>query len=263
MTANYPFRFFRMGGVDQVVLETSDDVRHLKELDIKLWMAVAMPTKGIALDKRLIRFLDENEDGRILVPDILRAIDWLDARLASLGGLFTSTDEIALEDISDEELRTNAAKMLNGESTSINLERLTAIRERFKSGSENGDGIITAASARNDEERALIESIIKAQGSVEDRSGEAGIDKEKIAAYFDDASALLTWRKRGESEELRPFGDATASLAALLRELNPKLDDYFTRSRMAAFDPRAVNASHGADTDFAALLAAPLSFDAP
>lgn len=263
MTANYPFRFFRMGGVDQVVLETSDDIRHLKELDIKLWMAVAMPTKGIALDKRLIRFLDENEDGRILVPDILRAIDWLDARLASLGGLFTSTDEIALEDISDEALRTNAAKMLNGESTSINLERLTAIRERFKSGSENGDGIITAASARNDEERALIESIIKAQGSVEDRSGEAGIDKEKIAAYFDDASALLTWRKRGESEELRPFGDATASLAALLRELNPKLDDYFTRSRMAAFDPRAVNASHGADTDFAALLAAPLSFDAP
>lgn len=261
MTANYPFRFFRMGGVDQVALETSDDIRHLKELDIKLWMAVAMPTKGIALDPRMLRLLDENDDGRILVPDILRTIEWLEARLNSLAGLFTDTDEIALDDIADEALRTNTAKMLGDGETSITLEKLSAIRERFQSGTENGDGIITADIARSDEEKALIEAIVAAQGSAEDRSGDPGINKEKVEAYFGDAKALFAWRKKGQSEEIRPFGDGTDSLAALLRELGPKLDDYFTRSRVAAFDPRAVDASHGGDDDFAAIVKMPLSLD--
>lgn len=251
-----------MGGVDQVVLESGDDIRHLKELDIKLWMAVAMPTKGISLDPRLIRFLDENEDGRILVPDILRGVDWLDARLDSLDGLLAGSDEIALRDISDDDLRENAAKLVGAEDESISLEKLAAIRERFRSDKENGDGIITPANARDEEERALIEAIIKAQGGLEDRSGDLGIDKDKISAYFADAEALLAWRKRGNTEELRPLGSATEELAGLLRELGPKLDDYFARSRVAAFDARAINASHGGDADFLALMQKPLSLDA-
>lgn len=259
MTAIYPFRFFRMGGVDQVVLEKGDDIRHLKELDIKLWMAVAMPTKGIALDPRLVKLLDDNDDGRILVPDILRLIDWLDERLVSLDGLFECSDEIALEQIKDEALRTNTSKMLGAEETCITLEKLEQIRERFTSSSDNGDGVITAESGRTPEERARIEAIIKAQGSIEDRSGEPGIDEARVKAYFEDAATLLSWRKRGDEVSLRPFGDATDSLAALLRELGPKLDDFFTRSRVAAFDARAIEASHGADDFFTSIVEEPLT----
>ena len=35
--AHHIWRFFRSGGFDQVRLETADDLRHLSELDPKLW----------------------------------------------------------------------------------------------------------------------------------------------------------------------------------------------------------------------------------
>ena len=42
MTAPYRWTFYRSGGVDQVALQTADDLLHLHELDPKLWIALSM-----------------------------------------------------------------------------------------------------------------------------------------------------------------------------------------------------------------------------
>jgi hypothetical protein len=44
------WKFFRAGGFDQVKLETGADLMHLHELDLKLWVALACPTKGLEFD---------------------------------------------------------------------------------------------------------------------------------------------------------------------------------------------------------------------
>ena len=36
------WRFFRSGGFDQVQIETADDLRHLAELDQKLWAVLVL-----------------------------------------------------------------------------------------------------------------------------------------------------------------------------------------------------------------------------
>ena len=46
------WHFFRAGGVDQVSLRNGEDLKALGELDQKLWVALAMPVKGVDLDRR-------------------------------------------------------------------------------------------------------------------------------------------------------------------------------------------------------------------
>ena len=39
----YRWRFNRLGGFDQVLIETGEDICHLEELDQKLWAALSCP----------------------------------------------------------------------------------------------------------------------------------------------------------------------------------------------------------------------------
>ena len=50
-----------------------------------------------------------------------------------------------------------------------------------------------------------------------------------------------------------PLGDATAAAADALRAVRDKIEDYFTRCRLAAFDPRAQTALAGQDAELVAL----------
>ena len=59
------WRFFRAGGFDQVRLESGRDVAALAELDQKLWVALACPTRGIEFDTRTLDLIDADHDGRI------------------------------------------------------------------------------------------------------------------------------------------------------------------------------------------------------
>ena len=41
MNGSHRWRFCRLGGFDQIRLETAEDIRHLGELDQKLWAALS------------------------------------------------------------------------------------------------------------------------------------------------------------------------------------------------------------------------------
>ena len=70
-----------MGGTDQVTLTTMEELRHLRELDPKLWGALSCPATGIEFDQRTIALLDADGDGRIRMPEVLDAVEWLCARI--------------------------------------------------------------------------------------------------------------------------------------------------------------------------------------
>ncbi|HWV56402.1 MAG TPA: hypothetical protein VNZ57_02925, partial [Longimicrobiales bacterium] len=78
-------------------------------------------------------------------------------------------------------------------------------------------------------------------GGAPDRSGAQGITIAEVDAFFDQAAAYLEWhdRVRAEAASLLPLGDATPAAAAALDAVRAKIDDYFARCRLAAFDARA------------------------
>src|SRR4051812_5125282 len=95
------FHFFRAGGVDQVSLRDASDLRALKGLDQKLWVALAMPTTGVDVDPETLVMLDTDKDKRIRVHEILEAVDWLDATFVDPGEVLESATKVELAELKD------------------------------------------------------------------------------------------------------------------------------------------------------------------
>ena len=77
--AKHSWKFFRAGGVDQVVLASAADLENLDTLDQKLWVALACPTQGLEFDARTLALIDGDHDGCIRPPEILAALACVDA----------------------------------------------------------------------------------------------------------------------------------------------------------------------------------------
>jgi len=100
--------------------------------------------------------------------------------------------------------------------------------------------------------------------SAHNKSGDKGVDQASVDKFFGEAEAYVAWYGEGETKkELLPLGEATVAAAAALSAVRSKIDDYFTRTRLAAFDPRAQAAVNGAEADLAAIAAAELGPTSP
>ena len=70
------WKFFRTGGLDQVSLETAEDLLALSQLDQKLWVALSCPVKGLELDEQTLSLINADGDGHIHVREIIAAVNW-------------------------------------------------------------------------------------------------------------------------------------------------------------------------------------------
>ncbi len=129
----------------------------------------------------------------------------------------------------------------------------------------NGDGVIPPDSADNPAIAAAITDIIACLGSVPDRSGKAGIDQARADAFFAEAAAFAEHWAQADSAAaaLLPCGAATADAFAALSAVRAKVEDYFARCRLAAFDPRALPAMNRQEADYLALAAKDLTASSP
>jgi hypothetical protein len=257
----YTWKFYRTGGLDQVLLRNGADIANLKELDQKLWTALSCPTKGIRLDAKTLDLLDTDRDGRIRVPELLAAIQWLLVRLVSLDTLLEGSETLRLSSINvktpeGQSLLASAKRILanlgKGAADAISIANVTDTSTIFAETCFNGDGVIPADAADEVATQQVIADIIITLGAVTDRSGKPGVNQAKVDAFFSAAVAYLDWTRCADAAVL-PLGDKTVAAAAALDTVMAKLDDYFTRCRMAAFDPRAAGPLSRTDGDFAAL----------
>ena len=99
--SSHHWRFFRIGGFDQVRLETAQDLLHLDELDQKLWAALSCPVHGLEFDPRTLTMLDTDDDGRVRVPEVLEAVRWTASALKNMDGLIAGHSYLSLADIDD------------------------------------------------------------------------------------------------------------------------------------------------------------------
>jgi hypothetical protein len=259
------WRFFRCGGFDQVAIETGEDLRHLAELDPKLWTALSCPTTGLEFDSRTLALLDADGDGQIRVPEILSAVRWACEMVKDPGVLFAD-GALPLDAIDDSHadgatLKSAAAKVLGyldkSAAGSIAVADLADMTILFSPDHFNGDGVVPAALTGDEALARVIGEIVSTQGGTADRSGEPGITAESLEGFFTQVDSVLEWRSRAVqwSELILPLGEGTAGAAAIFESVQAKVDDYFARCRLAAFDPRAAEALNPPATVYEALSA--------
>jgi hypothetical protein len=235
------WQFFRAGAVDQVSLRDGFDLLALPDLDQKLWVALAMPTKDVDIDPVTLDLLDSNKDGRIRVQDILHAIADIKQWFKNPSELLTSRGEVSLAAFDDPKVVAAAKRMLadlgKKSADSISIDDTIAVTNAFAETLLNGDGIIIAASDAGPV-RTAIEDAIACVGSVNDRSGKPGIDKALADQFFGDIDKQAAWL--AAVGPAKAMGEATEAAGDALRAVKAKIEDYFTKCKLLAFDAEVI-----------------------
>ncbi|HTM22371.1 MAG TPA: hypothetical protein VL172_17745 [Kofleriaceae bacterium] len=260
----HDWHFFRAGGVDQVSLRNGADLLALRELDQKLWVALAMPTRDVDIDAATLDLLDTDHDGRIRVPDILEAIEFVRASWTNADRLLEGGDSLPLLAITDGPVRAAARRVLSDlgkpAADRISLTDAMDVAKAFAGTILNGDGVIIAESTDDPEVRAVLQDVLAALGSMADRSGKPGIDRGRIEAFFAEAERIEAWAATGDGDQaMHVLGESTAAAADALAAVAAKIEDYFARCRLAALDERLAAGVGPQEVDLAALAARSLS----
>src|SRR5262245_12681708 len=270
--STHHWKFFRAGGFDQARLDTGADLMALDQLDQKLGVALACPTRGIEFATRTLDLIDTDLDGRIRAPDIIAATRWAGSCLKNPDDLLASSPSLSLSAINDatpegKQLLSSARQILANlgkkDATAIAVEDTTDTTRIFAQTVFNGDGIVPADAADNDAVKTVVNDVIACLGAEPDRSGKPGVSQARLDQFFNEARAFSDWWKKAEADaSVFPLGAATATGYATLKTLQAKIDDYFARCRLAAFDPRALTAVNRQEAEYLALAAKDLSITA-
>ena len=244
---SYPWTFFRAGDLDQVRMESADDYRNLRQLDLKMWVALSCPVKGLEFDARTLALIDTDHDGHVRASEIINAVEWCCARLKDPAVMSEGRGTLNLAEINEanEEGRKllQAAKQLlshlgKKDATAVTIEDVGASDKLFTATTFNGDGIITPESADADTATfQVITDILARFGGVTDRNGKPGIDQAKSDAFFKACLDFAAWWQAGETTF--SLDGATATAAAAFTAMKAKIDDWFLRNRLAGFDANA------------------------
>jgi hypothetical protein len=260
MTTTYPWKFFRAGGFNQVVIGSGADLTNLDQLDQKLWVALACPTTGVEFDKTTLALIDTDKDGRIRVPELIAAAKWAGSLMKNPDDLLKGSPTLkpsAINDTTPEgKLIANFARQVLGKDDAgeVTFEEAATAAQTFAAKPFNGDGVIPADSASDDATKTVIADIINCLGSDTDVSGKPGVSQARVDQFFAAAAAYSDWWKKAEGDaSVMPLGLNTEVAAAAVKAVKSKVDDYFARGRLAAFDPRSVNALNRDEKEYAAL----------
>ncbi len=272
-TGGHRWRFFRAGGLDQIMFRNGADIAHLDELDQKLWVVLSLPTRGVRFDAKTLELLDADKDGRVRAPELLAAIKWTCLHLKDPNVLLLDAESLPLASINDQHpsgalLLAGARRILTNlgaaASECISLAHIADRSAIFAQTKFNGDGIVPADAAGEDAARQVIADIIACLGGETDRSGKPGVSQARLDLFFTAAQAYSDWWDQADHDAtIRPIGDATPAAMASLAAVRGKIDDYFARCRLAAFDIRSAAPLNRGEPDFAAIAPLELSLTSP
>jgi len=249
---SYPWKFVRLGGFDQVRILSGADMLALDQLDQKLWTALSCPTHGLQFDERTLQLIDSDGDGRIRVPELIAAVQWAGKLLKNPDALLNGSSGLPLSAINDDceegqrilrSARQILANLGKPDAPLITAEDTADTARIFAGTRFNGDGVICPESAEDEKTAALIREIMDCMGTDMDRSGRPGVGEEKLNDFFAAAEAYVDWWRLAEEDAARilPLGEKTDAAAAAFQAVKTKIDDYFLRCRLAAYDPRAAD----------------------
>ncbi len=255
----HPWQFFVAGGVNQVRLETADDLRNLRHLDPKLWVALSCPVRGHAMDVRTMDLMDTDSDGRVRVAEVLAAVDFLLAAVRNPAEIFTDPKGLPFAAIREDtpegraimaSARAIVTSLGREYADVVRLEDIADVPAIFAQMPLNGDGIVHAGATEDPELKALVAEIIGTVGGERDRSGQDGVSAARVEQFFAACTEFAAWGQRGAADRplLFPADEGTDAALAALAAVTPKIDDFFARCRLVAFDARRTEALDGGES---------------
>lgn len=260
---SHTFSFFRAGGFNQVRINSGADLLNLDQLDQKLWVALACPTKGLVFDARTLELIDSDGDGRIRANELITAVKWAGKLLNDADDLLKAPSELPLSaintNVEEGKQILNAAKtVLQGlgkpDAQSISVAETADAVKAFNAMRFNGDGVLPVDSAEQDDAKALITDMLATVGGVDDRSGKAGVNADKAAEFFKAVADYVSWYDKAAADTvLMPLQGDTAAALEALNAVRGKIDDFFVRCQLAAFDSRAIAALNREEKEYYAL----------
>ena len=109
--SKYKWSFANVGGVTRVRIKSAEDVRHLGELDKKMWTVLSCPVNGLEISPDSLRLMDQDGDGQLRLKEVVATADWLCATLRDPQSLFEQSDVINIKNIADEGIRVISDKL--------------------------------------------------------------------------------------------------------------------------------------------------------
>lgn len=111
----HKWTYANIGGNTRVVIKNGADIKHLSELDEKLWTVLACPVTGLEIPDESLNYMDTNVDGKIHVADVVTTAEWLCKVLRDPQVLFDGKASLVLTEIADEALLAVATPLaVNG-----------------------------------------------------------------------------------------------------------------------------------------------------
>ena len=121
----YKWNFENVGGATRVRISTGDDIRHLGELDQKMWTVLSCPASGLEIDTESLRLIDLDGDGQLHLAEVVKTSEWLCNVLKDPESLFKQTDVLVLDEIADEAILA-VAKKVAGKENEVSLAAVNA-----------------------------------------------------------------------------------------------------------------------------------------
>lgn len=249
---NYDWKFSTIGGVTRVNIDCGEDIAHLDELDQKLWTTLSCPITGLEIDEKTMQMLDTNGDGKIHVNEVIAAAKWLTSVVKNPDVLTRREDTFHLSDFNQDneegkrlhDSASNIVENLDHDKDIITVADVSDSMAIFAKTRFNGDGIITANSTDDNDLKGIIGNITGMAGSATDRSGDPGVNTDHIEKFYADLADFTAWKEAGEAgkDSIFVYGDNTDAATAAIDAIKAKLDDYFMRCKLAAFDAGSTTA---------------------
>ncbi len=267
----HKWNFARIGGFDQVEISTGEDLVSLRELDQKLWVALACPVKGISFDERTLELIDTDHDGRVRAGELMTAAEWAGKVVNDLKVLAKGTGSVPLSAINQDDdegklilasAKAVLASIDKKDAKAISVADTANALEVFNKRPFNGDGVVTVESAADADAKRLVEDALGTVTPVTDKSGNPGLSAELATTFLAEVKAYGEWLAAGAADEAtRPFAGAAEAYAAV-SAVRGKVDDFFARTKVAAFDARAVGAVNREEAEYLAIAAKDLDVTA-
>lgn len=254
MASKYEWQYCSLGGAIRVKIGSGEDIAHLGELDQKLWTVLSCPVEGLEFDKQTLEYLDTEKDGKIMVNEVVQAAQWITSVIKDKDSILNGDSVLKLDNIdtstdAGKGLYNSARQILKNlgiDKDEISLADASDSKAIFAGTKFNGDGVITVLSSTDDALKQIITDITATVGSVEDRSGEKGVNAELIEKFYASCADWAAWKS---SAPVMPYGERTAAAFDAYNALKDKMNDYFTRCRLVAFDTEIAKAVNVAVTD--------------
>ena len=245
-TKGYKWDFENIGGTTRVKITTGEDLKHLAELDPKMWTVLSCPVKGLEIDENSLTYMDCDCDGKIRISDVVSTSQWMTSVLKNADLLLEGTDSIDIENINQEDacgkkLYAAAKQILQNlakDGSVISLADTADSAAIFAKTRFNGDGVITEATAEDADDMAAVAAAVKVTGGCADRSGQQGVNAAQIEEFYAALAAYVQW---AEAAVEAPFADQTDKVMDAYNALNDKVKDFFMRSRLAEFSPESAS----------------------